>query len=353
MRRDLDRVRLAAELGVLSSHANQVIAANDALALLCGAIQPDAAELLTWDPFMNAHVIVASATYPAAVAEYLRVGMMDVDFYGLLREHSRAMSIDGEDTPVDFRQTPHYQDVLEPAGFHDGMSAPLIAADGRYTGMMHMSTAASSRFTAGDRSWLNAVSPALAHLVDFTRSSPLERLPTDSDAALLSRAGTMVPLPGRRMPAAELVTALVPFVGWFLDSGSSSVTFLMEWAGTWRQVGLMGADTPPEATPSVIVSIATRELPHGLTAREVDVLTRLAIGESNHEIAADLFVSVRTVTTHVERILGKLCVTSRAGAAGKAVREGLVRPHLTGEPDALVGALFDVARRGPISVHAV
>jgi DNA-binding NarL/FixJ family response regulator len=46
-------------------------------------------------------------------------------------------------------------------------------------------------------------------------------------------------------------------------------------------------------------------------------------GRTNREIAAALFVSHRTATTHVANILGKLGVTSRTEAAAWAVREGL------------------------------
>jgi ATP/maltotriose-dependent transcriptional regulator MalT len=50
---------------------------------------------------------------------------------------------------------------------------------------------------------------------------------------------------------------------------------------------------------------------HGVTAREADVLRLLGGGLSNADIAAQLFVSVRTVETHVSSLLGKLNVRSR------------------------------------------
>jgi non-specific serine/threonine protein kinase len=63
---------------------------------------------------------------------------------------------------------------------------------------------------------------------------------------------------------------------------------------------------------------------HGLTPREVDVLRLLVAGRSNPEIAAALFVSPRTATTHVSNILAKLGVERRTEAAALAVRDGLV-----------------------------
>jgi non-specific serine/threonine protein kinase len=63
--------------------------------------------------------------------------------------------------------------------------------------------------------------------------------------------------------------------------------------------------------------------PLGLTPRERDVLHLIADGKTDREIAGSLFVSPRTVTTHVTAILNKLGVTSRSAAVARAVREGL------------------------------
>ena len=63
---------------------------------------------------------------------------------------------------------------------------------------------------------------------------------------------------------------------------------------------------------------------HGLTPRELDILRLIAEGRSNREIADILFLSERTVTTHITSILGKLGVSSRTSAAAAARRLGLV-----------------------------
>lgn len=62
-----------------------------------------------------------------------------------------------------------------------------------------------------------------------------------------------------------------------------------------------------------------------LTRRERDVLACLSRGLSNQEIADELLVSVRTVTTHVRNILGKLGLANRTQAALYAVEHGIGR----------------------------
>ena len=63
-----------------------------------------------------------------------------------------------------------------------------------------------------------------------------------------------------------------------------------------------------------------------LTVREREVLVLIARGRSNEQIGQELTVSQATVKTHVNRILGKLSVSSRAQAIVLAYESGLVRP---------------------------
>lgn len=61
-----------------------------------------------------------------------------------------------------------------------------------------------------------------------------------------------------------------------------------------------------------------------LTRREREVLGLLAQGRSQGEIALELVISPKTVATHIQRVLAKLGVHSRAQAVAVAHREGLV-----------------------------
>jgi DNA-binding NarL/FixJ family response regulator len=69
-----------------------------------------------------------------------------------------------------------------------------------------------------------------------------------------------------------------------------------------------------------------RRLPDGLTAREAEVLTLLAAGLSNSEIAQRLYLSHATVKTHINRIFAKTGARDRAQAVRYAYQHGLASP---------------------------
>jgi HD-GYP domain-containing protein (c-di-GMP phosphodiesterase class II) len=87
----------------------------------------------------------------------------------------------------------------------------------------------------------------------------------------------------------------------------------------------------PEAVDAVLnaaghrVRERPRELPAGLTERELEVLLVLVRGESNQEIAQDLGISAKTVGHHVQHVYQKAGVRSRAAATLWAFEHDLVR----------------------------
>jgi HD-GYP domain-containing protein (c-di-GMP phosphodiesterase class II) len=72
------------------------------------------------------------------------------------------------------------------------------------------------------------------------------------------------------------------------------------------------------------VSKRPRELPAGLTGRELEVLLALVLGHSNQAIAADLGISAKTVGHHVQHLYRKAGVSSRAAATVWAFEHDLV-----------------------------
>jgi len=67
-----------------------------------------------------------------------------------------------------------------------------------------------------------------------------------------------------------------------------------------------------------------------LSPREREILTLLAGGKTQKQIAATLFISPKTVATHIQHLLAKLGVHSRTQAVALAFQSGLVEPDVSG-----------------------
>jgi|SRR5215469_3013635 len=92
-----------------------------------------------------------------------------------------------------------------------------------------------------------------------------------------------------------------------------------------KSVIIMAKNHPVREIPSQHLILTA------LTAREVEVLLRVATGSRNHEIAADLQVSIKTVEFHLSNILSKLHCRSRTEAVVRAWQSKMI--ELTDYPD--------------------
>ena len=81
----------------------------------------------------------------------------------------------------------------------------------------------------------------------------------------------------------------------------------------------------PQISKQLINTVNNKQTPsEPLTNREQEVLAELAKGQSNKEIGEALFISTKTVKTHVSNILRKLDVKDRTQAAIKAIENNLI-----------------------------
>ncbi|MGX1887184.1 LuxR C-terminal-related transcriptional regulator [Streptomyces sp. NPDC055287] len=101
---------------------------------------------------------------------------------------------------------------------------------------------------------------------------------------------------------------------------------------------------PPPQERSHAVALAT------LSGRETQVLSGIAMGRSNQEIARELHVTPATVKSHVSRILAKLELPNRMHAALMAQRSGLVHPPQPAQaPRASAGPPVPPSPSSPLS----
>jgi DNA-binding CsgD family transcriptional regulator len=120
-------------------------------------------------------------------------------------------------------------------------------------------------------------------------------------------------LPRLRVPTLVLHRNGIPWLPVDIDA------FLGEGEEGWMaRLGAWAPDAEQEGPRQA------RAYPDGLTAREAEVLGRLAGGKTNNEIAEELHVSVRTVERHIANIYAKIGARGRANATAYALTHNLI-----------------------------
>jgi len=130
------------------------------------------------------------------------------------------------------------------------------------------------------------------HVVIFTAGADPAEVRQASDAGV---DGVLL----KTMPVAELIQAI-------RDVADGREVVDRDLVGS-----LYRADAEAETVP--------------LSDRELDVLTLLAKGMTNKDVAAALFISRATVKSHIENILRKLGASDRAAAVAEGFRRGVLR----------------------------
>lgn len=291
------------------------------------------AELSPWDPIREEHRVLANAGYDQAVVSWLNGPVMAEESrrIGVL-ESGRATRM--RDVPGDPLTLRTISELLLPAGYCEGLSIFLRGEDGRLVGALHLSVDDGSQPTDEARALIDALAPTLAQVVDVTRSaSEVARLVApDAAAVAVAEDGSAIVLPGH--PRAEPLDPPSPLLAAALDGlRRGRERFLWEDEhGGWLRVHALPCREDGSDLAAVVTARRDVDAPYGLTRREVEVLTLLVEGGSNPAIARALWLSPRTVGSHVERILEKLAAPTRAAAAAHATREGLLLPRLAPHP---------------------
>jgi len=98
-----------------------------------------------------------------------------------------------------------------------------------------------------------------------------------------------------------------------------------ELAGAVRAAARGETVLAPSVAERLVVHVR-RPFRESLSAREVEVLVRVARGRTNAEIGRELFISEATVKTHLMRASSKLGVSGRTAAVTTAIERGLLPP---------------------------
>ncbi|WP_149823775.1 helix-turn-helix transcriptional regulator [Streptomyces tailanensis] len=331
---DHHQIAAATRIGMLTRERDTASACAEALRELGRALPLDAATLLEVDPITGTYVQIAGVGYDAEVSEALAAEFMSTPWYGnvLRSEVPPSISEDIEDVEQTegsgerYRDGWFYAERMRPAGVRDAVTGALRHR-GRLVGMITLSTDTPDAYDTDTRRLLASLLPALGVLADTTaHAGDLHDLPAEGGASLLV-ADEAIDVPGRD-PAGVLRDAeFRRLARAFADSRGTRLRLLWPVGQDWYRVTLrrhtLGAAVVRQA---VLVHEAPVPLPYGLSPRELEVLTRAATGQTNQAIAQALFLSPRTVHTHVEHLLRKTGAASRAEATALAVRDGLLRP---------------------------
>ncbi|MCA6091360.1 helix-turn-helix transcriptional regulator [Streptomyces sp. SCA3-4] len=300
--------------------------ADTVLTALSAVIDYDHASLSRWDPLRGRHLTLAGS-YPAGATRYIENRLHDDPGFSLIR-HSADTTRWWHDVPGPVRRTSTgFHEVLEPLGVEDGVAQCLFAADGRYVGILNVSTTRARCDQPAVRAVMTLLGECLAAVTDPLLGPRSSGGPARNGDAAGSSCAVLVPQDEDGTP---VVMSGEPLPG-LTDAGSPLVALLRRTAARqggpatvlvpYRQRTLELHLTRQDAGTVVVCRTVAR--PSALSPRELEVLAELTQGRTNRQIADRLFLSPRTVATHIEHILAKLGVPNRAAAAGRAVAWGL------------------------------
>jgi DNA-binding CsgD family transcriptional regulator len=317
------RLRAARELRALLRAGDRRPTRPDlavaALAVLHGVLPYDCAALSRWDPVEGAHRTVAVVGYPAEVLRFLDRRLHTDPLFDEVRRGGVPVRV--RDIPEPKRRGDVFDTVIDPLGFRDGVTQCLVAADGRYLGMLNASTLDRRHPDDDAVALLDLLADDLAALLDpLPAAGPATAALATGGAEGLYVTGTsLLPLStGARRDLAGPRSPLRPLLDAVLAGSARAAPALV-------LVGHDLLDVTLEPRPGgVVVLHRPAAPPFGLTPRELEVLAAVSLGRTNTQIAAALRITPRTVATHVEHLLAKTGTPNRAAAARLAARLGLL-----------------------------
>ncbi|MDX4953634.1 helix-turn-helix transcriptional regulator [Delftia acidovorans] len=271
----------------------------------------DAVQLLGCAPQSRAHLELHCEGYNLNCASALGTGFPKIYAPGFTAQISPndllppSISECSDAMNPPFRSTEIYTDALLRGGFQDGMTVELQRGDS-YLGMVHFSSKKAGHFNRHVRT--------IALGAKVLLEEAIQNMVSHSGIVLhlIPHAGRLAVREDMAASALEFSDALPRAISFMHQKTSSLQAFWLEGRRSYR----MRAQRLPKG--DVLVQLVPTDLPAALSAKEIQVLGWLMTGLTDREIAANLFVSERTVHSHVTSLLHKLGISGRTEAAVKA-----------------------------------
>jgi len=304
---------LFAELGaILGSAESRQSRSAEILRQLHTVVPYVAGSVAAVRPGAIDHVSLANDGYPVRVEQHLNEWMVTNDPGYLMMRRSASRPMRWRDSPYAYRETYSAREVFVPAGFDEGITVCMRNRRGFYTGSLHLSVDDRSHPTDEAVEFLTHLQVMLGELTDLGTAPP----PVVGESYKI----TITPTGTRRGAAVHPISdELVRQIRTLAAADSLPSWFW--WQAANGEVRLI---TTERIGDEITVGQTVADLPYGLSVREFEVLTQLAAGHTNLQIARRLSISPKTVAKHVEHMLAKMGAGSRTEVAVRATRVGML-----------------------------
>ncbi|MEV6135368.1 LuxR C-terminal-related transcriptional regulator [Nocardia sp. NPDC051990] len=305
------RTALAAVPGAGARHE---MSSGRALFELADAVPYRHAALSRWDPRVGRHVTAASFGYPPKSIQMVEGSMHTDPLFPRVRG---PIPVRLRDLPDRERCGPIFDQVIRPQKYSDGLTQCLFARDGRYIGMLNLSTTGGQRIDQQSVVTVTLLAETLADVLDPIAPRPIHSPIGVADSALVIDAdGSLQALTGDQSLDKLFARHTT---GNSLARAAARARRPADHLFVGNDVA-MQVSMEPVRSGATLVVYRSIDPPLGLTMRELEVLAKLPTGASNATIGRQLGIGAATVATHLERVLRKIDVPNRTAAAATAAQ---------------------------------